>query len=86
MPEELGKPENVLGHLMVQTALTASTGTGGTQYFQRSPRRFAEVAGTKGAQRYRRSLDVNGDEVIQMCLRMYEDHARTNDIGGAHGA
>jgi hypothetical protein len=84
MPEGLGQPEDVLGHLKVQTALKASPGTGVTQYFQISPRRYAEVARTKGTQRYRRSLDVSGTEVIQLCFRMYADNARTNDVGGAY--
>lgn len=86
MPEKLSESEDVLGHLMVQTTLKASPGTGGTQYFQGSPRRFEEVAGTKGTQRYRRSLDVSGADVIQVRFRMYADHERANDIGDAQGA
>jgi hypothetical protein len=85
MPEKLGQPEYVLGHTKVKTTLTASPGTGGTQNFQFSPRRIAETARTKRTKRYRRSLDVRGVDVIQLCSRTYADHARTNDISDAQG-
>jgi len=85
MPKESGQPEYVLGHVKVKTTLTASPGTGGTQNLHFSPRRFAETARTERTKRYRRSLDVRGTDVIQLCLRMYADHAGTNDISGAQG-